>query len=297
MTETPTFLQPAHQAPWFRLYRDGRPVGFKKFMGERPMYGQGGSRWTGEEIPHDAALPQLPLRDQQGERLFHGDVIQFVGGDGTLRDCVALLDHEGRVSLLDERGHPCWSASTSDSEGPPAVRAAVGSIYGSIAVAKRFDAVMRTVELAGRFSHLDSLMCTVWGTGAALLAFAIQFWLLGSFGLLICGLGFFIGIVLYCLRRRRRDGGWLMRSRILRMAPRVGLYFGFVLALTYGVLATMGVSGLALPEAGLTVPMVCAGIFGFFLGFGGMIIGGDMAAHMTGGHATDKYGGPRGMSY
>ena len=88
-----------------------------------------------------------------------------------------------------------------------------------------------------------------------------------------------------------------MRSRVLRMAPRVGLYFWRGPFRHLRKLAHLGVSGLALPDSGLAVPMICAGVFGFFLGFGGMIIGGDMAAHMTGGHATDQYGGPRGMSY
>ena len=69
MSESPTF-EPTTQAPRYSLYQDGRPVGFKKMMGDRAMYGQGGSRWSGEEIPHDAALPQLPLRDFGGARVF-----------------------------------------------------------------------------------------------------------------------------------------------------------------------------------------------------------------------------------
>ena len=88
-----------------------------------------------------------------------------------------------------------------------------------------------------------------------------------------------------------------MRSRVLKMAPIVGLVMGGTIAMVYATLNTLGFPGLSDPNQSSLVPIVCAFIFGGILGIAATVVGGDLSAHITGGHSTDPYGGPKGSSY
>ena len=284
----------AHQGPkmdWRKLFHQGRFAGYDKSSASVTLYSSGGRHWSTKALPNDVAVPELGVQDAVGHRVFHGDVVELVCDGAKQPEHYLCVMEDGQVTIVDHHGRqPSISVSISDGR-------TVGSIYGDIGLAKKFDSASRKLEMDGQFATGEAFACAASALTFMCLAGTIQYVVLQTVGLILCSLAAFGGVMAYCLIKRRGHRQWLMRSRVLRMAPIVGWVMAFAVAIVYATLDTLGVPGLSDPNQSSIIPTVCAGIFGGILGVAATVVGGDLSAHITGGHSTDPFGGPKGTSY
>ena len=240
-----SFDPAAHQQPrmvWRKLFSQGRFAGYSKASNVTTLFSSGGRHWSPKALPSDIAVPEINLQDKNGQRLFHGDVIELAMDGSIAPQRILCTLNEAGASFFDERGRPqsiVFNEKTCTS---------IGSIYGDIGLAKQFDKASRTLEMAGRFAVSEAIACAGSALATMSIVGAVQFAVLGTIGLILCCLAAFGGVMLYCLVKRRGQKDWLMRSRVLKMAPIVGLVMGVFIALVYATLNTLGVSGLSDPN-------------------------------------------------
>ena len=148
--------------------------------------------------------------------------------------------------------------------------------------------------MAGRFAVSEAIACAGSALATMSIVGAVQFAVLGTVGLILCCLAAFGGVMLYCLVKRRGQRDWLMRSRVLKMAPIVRLGDGRVWYACLRDFKLPRFPGLSDPNQSSLVPYRLCLYFGGILGIAATVVGGILSLlHITGGHSTDPYGGPK----
>ena len=89
---------------WWRLFAGGRRAGYLRLLGQSECYSSDGYGWTGEPLEYDYCARELGLFTRSGEKLYHGDWVDFMEDSGEICVHLMLCGAEAAVWHVPHRG-------------------------------------------------------------------------------------------------------------------------------------------------------------------------------------------------
>jgi hypothetical protein len=289
MTSFPGESSQAHQSEaWERLYKNQRPVGFKKNIGSTEFFSKDGYGWSGEQIPYTHSRRQIPIRIFT-QRVFHGDVIQMPPFSGA-QECteqVVLLSDCDTVYTYDpttDRLHPL-----EERFPPPSVpwaRKLVGPLEGASTLFTQLESKLKRTQPTRIEYAWDIALLSLSIVTGFLFSAGIQWRGLGSIGPVMTFLGAVVGGIGFWAVLRKHDWHRLSRKAMLKMGAHCGLLLlvigcGLAHATLSGLLGTQ-------PQEATNAYYVAYGGLGFFCGLISTWMGGELVAWRTGGFSDEQ---------
>lgn len=244
---------------WYRLFSQGRQVGFRKEVAGTPFYSQDGYAFSGAKLSYDSAAPELPLRTSRGERLFDGDVVELRPAPG--------LDYEERLALLRPSGSAAFARPGSREleeldawaeERAIPVRRRLGSVRAGPFYRRRYAPALNAAEARARATGPAALRWAAAVQVGAAASAALQLRLGGGVGPLATVLGAALSLALVAWADRRRAGRELGADFIGQLAPRAALLSGGFVAALVIASAWLGKGSAASPGE----PALAASVLG-----------------------------------